>query len=235
MEARKIIIVESGGQKKKVIESGAETLGQLKADLRANNINYEGKTFFEGLSKTELTQDDSLLPRDIPRNGGTTNNLVFMLTVPQKKIKSGGMSRQEAYAKIKELGLQDTCVKKFGKNFTMCKTDDLISLINGAAQGTVATPKKEEKKEEPKPVVQQPMEETKKESKQSTPKKVEKATPEADAIRKLVDILYEEDVLDSEQADEILAVLGGGKVDGDMDNSPYTNSELDEILRGCHR
>lgn len=221
MESRKVIIVTSGGQKKQVIETGAETLAQLKADLDRAGIDYRDKTFFEGLSKTELTHDDSLLPRDIPRNGGTTNNLVFMLTTPQKKIKSGAMNRQEAYAEIKKKGLQEECIKKFGKNFTMCKTDDLISLILSAT-----------KKAEPKaePVIQQPcVEEPIREKKEVT--KDEPNTVKA--IKVLLDVLYENDVIDSEDADTVLCALTGEGANV-ADNSPYTNAELDEIIKGCN-
>lgn len=40
------------------------------------------------------------------------------------------MERKEAYAKIKELNLQEECKKKYGKNFTQCSTDNLVKLIN---------------------------------------------------------------------------------------------------------
>ena len=141
MEPRKITIVETRGQRKSVIMSSATTLAELKSDLRANGIDYDGMTFFEGTSKVELKNDASVLPHDVPYRGTTTNELVFMLTNTNKKIKSGAMSRMEAYAKIKELGLQDECQKKFGKNFTMCKTADLIALIQsngGECVDTVA-------------------------------------------------------------------------------------------------
>lgn len=39
------------------------------------------------------------------------------------------MERKEAYAKIKELNLQEECKKRYGKNFTQCKTDELVHLI----------------------------------------------------------------------------------------------------------
>lgn len=39
------------------------------------------------------------------------------------------MERKEAYAKIKELNLQEECKKKYGKNFTQCKTDELVHLV----------------------------------------------------------------------------------------------------------
>ena len=138
MEARKITVVQTKNQKKSVIMSAATTLAELKSDLRANGIDYDGMTFFEGTSKVELKNDASVLPHDVPYKGTITNELVFMLTNTNKKIRSGAvaMSRAEAYNAIKSMGLQDACVKKFGKNFTMCKTADLIALIqsNGASK-----------------------------------------------------------------------------------------------------
>nr|UVN09392.1 MAG: hypothetical protein [Bacteriophage sp.] len=162
MEARKITVVQTKNQKKSVIMSAATTLGELKADLRSNGIDYDGMTFFEGTSKTELKTDASVLPHDVPYKGTITNELVFMLTNTNKKIKSGAtaMSRTEAYNAIKSMGLQDACVKKFGKNFTMCKTADLIALVqsNGNSKPAPATPKAEA-----------PKAETKKEEKVETP------------------------------------------------------------------
>lgn len=129
METRKITVVQTKNQRKVVIMSAATTLSELKADLKSNGIDYDGMTFFEGTSKTELKTDASVLPHDVPYKGQITNELVFLLTNTNKKIKSGSMSRAEAYNAIKSMGLQDECVKKFGKNFTMCKTADLVTLI----------------------------------------------------------------------------------------------------------
>lgn len=129
MEARKITVVQTKNQKKSVIMSAATTLAELKNDLRANGIDYNGMTFFEGTSKVELKNDASVLPHDVPYKGTVTNELVFMLTNTNKKIRSGAMNRMKVYAEIKRRGLQDACLKKFGKNFTMCKTADLIALI----------------------------------------------------------------------------------------------------------
>lgn len=58
----------------------------------------------------------------------------------EKKI----MSRAEAYNAIKARGLQDECVKRFGKNFTMCKTQDLIDLLGeGSSKPAPVKEKKE--------------------------------------------------------------------------------------------
>jgi hypothetical protein len=142
MEVRKITVVQTKSQKKSVIMSAATTLAELKSDLRANDIDYDGMTFFEGTSKVELKNDASILPHDVPYKGTTTNELVFMLTNTNKKIRSGAMSRMEVYAEIKRMGLQDACLKKFGKNFTMCKTADLIELVqsNGASKPAPVAP-----------------------------------------------------------------------------------------------
>ena len=98
MEARKITIVSTKRQEKSVIMSDATTLEELKRDLDKANIDYEGMVFYEGVSKTELINNNSVLPSNIPYRGQTTNELVFMLTNPNKKIKSGAMNRKEIYA-----------------------------------------------------------------------------------------------------------------------------------------
>ena len=148
MEERRITVVSTRNQKKSVIMSAATTLAELKADLRQNGIDYEGMTFYEGTSKIELKDDNSVLPHDVPYKGQTTNELVFMLTNTNKKIRSGAaMSRADVYAAIKEKGLQGECVKRFGKNFTMCKTADLITLIyeKSASKPVPAAPTKGKK------------------------------------------------------------------------------------------
>lgn len=149
MEARKILFVMNNSSSQKSIMSGAETLGALKADMRRAGINYDNMTFYEGRTRTELKDDASVLPTNVPvaakgtTPATTTNDLVFMLTTANKKIKSGAGDRPAAYAKIKQLGLQDACKAKYGKNFTQCSTSDLEALIAGAS------PKVEPKVEAP--------------------------------------------------------------------------------------
>lgn len=134
MEFRKVTIINNKTQSQKVIQaSTATTLGELKREMREAGIEYEGMTFFEGHLRAELKDDASILPTNIPYKGQVVNDLTFLLTAPEKKIKSGAMSRTEAYNAIKARGLQDECVKRFGKNFTMCKTQDLIDLLGEGA------------------------------------------------------------------------------------------------------
>ena len=145
MEFRKVTIINNKTQSQKVIQaSAATTLGELKREMREAGIEYEGMTFFEGHLRAELKDDASILPTNIPYKGQVVNDLTFLLTAPEKKIKSGAMSRTEAYNAIKARGLQDECVKRFGKNFTMCKTQDLIDLLGeGSSKPAPVKEKKE--------------------------------------------------------------------------------------------
>lgn len=145
MEFREVTIINNKTQSQKVIQaSTATTLGELKREMREAGIEYEGMTFFEGHLRAELKDDASILPTNIPYKGQVVNDLIFLLTAPEKKIKSGAMSRAEAYNAIKARGLQDECVKRFGKNFTMCKTQDLIDLLGeGSSKPAPVKEKKE--------------------------------------------------------------------------------------------
>lgn len=141
METKKITIINSRTQSQNVINnSSATTLGELKAEMRENGIDYEGMTFFEGHMRAELIDDQSTLPTNIPYKGEIVNDLVFMLTTPDKKVKSGAMTRAEAYSAVKELGLQEECKERFGKNFTQCSTADLVKLV----ESTIASNKSKE-------------------------------------------------------------------------------------------
>ena len=218
MDVRKITVVQTKNQKKSVIMSAATTLAELKSDLRANGIDYGGMTFFEGTSKVELKNDASVLPHDVPYKGTITNELVFMLTNTNKKIRSGAvaMSRAEAYSAIKSMGLQDACVKKFGKNFTMCKTADLIALIqsNGASKPAPVAPA-------------------------SNGGECVDTVARA-AISKLVEILEDNGTIEDYEKEEVLDILGGEVAVAAAPSeeykpksaSPYSDDEIDDMFAG---
>lgn len=128
--SRKVTVLVESTQSKVVFESNATTLGELKNELRERQVRYDSDCVFkEAASKTILASDESILPSNIPWKGQVTNDLVFMVTAPQKKIRSGVMDRKEAYAKVKKLGLQGKIQEHEGKNFTQCSTAVLISYI----------------------------------------------------------------------------------------------------------
>ena len=147
MEQRKIIIVDSSSNRKVTVNTDATNFGELKRAARAAGINYEGKDWLEGLTKTSPVSDDSLLPVNVNYKGTVTNNLVYMLTNTNKRIRSG-MNRQEAYAEIKKLGLADGVKKKFGRNFTQVGTNDLIDFINKNGKKGTSTPANKSKVED---------------------------------------------------------------------------------------
>ena len=239
MEARKITVVSTRNQKKSVIMSAATTLAELKADLRQNGIDYDGMTFYEGTSKVELKDDASVLPHDVPYKGQTTNELVFMLTNTNKKIRSGAdMSRADAYAAIKANGLQEECVKRFGKNFTMCKTADLIALVNekSASKPAPAAPTKEEPVKEAPAKVEKVVETKKEESKEQSGTTECVDTKARAALSRLLTILEDNGTLEDDEAEEIEDILGG-KVDVAASEdykpssaSPYSDDEIDRMF-----
>lgn len=140
METRKITVIETKNSKKTIIETAATTLGELKRDFSEHGIDYTDMTFFEGLTKTELINNDSLLPTNVMYKGEGTNNLTIMLTNSNKKIKSGALSettpRSVVYSHIQSMGLQTQCVTRYGRNYTQVPTASLIALINDANKNT---------------------------------------------------------------------------------------------------
>ena len=243
MEARKITVVQTKNQKKSVIMSAATTLAELKSDLRANGIDYDGMTFFEGTSKVELKNDASVLPHDVPYKGTVTNELVFMLTNTNKKIRSGAatMSRAEAYSAIKSMGLQDACVKKFGKNFTMCKTADLIVLVqsNSASKPTPAAPKAEAKKGGD---VEAPVNTPKADASVASASNDNGCvdTVARAAISRLVEILEENGTIEDYEKEEVIDILGGK---AELNEAPseecepklassYSDDEVNDMFAG---
>lgn len=148
MSTKKFTVIDTRTGLKKTFDSEANTVGELKADLARLDISTEGMAIQEGLTRTELGGNDTYLPHDVPYKGGTTNNLVFRITQAEKRIKSGSV-RSDAYDQVKKLGLQNAIVAKYGKNFTMCKTAELVAEVEAAKKK--AAPKAETKKNKKEP------------------------------------------------------------------------------------
>ena len=205
MEARTITIISESGNGHKTIQSSAETLGELKRDLAQNGIDYEGKTFREGLSRTELVDDASVLPRDLEWKGAKTNNLVFTLTTANKKIRSGAMSRPEAYEAVKKAGLQDAIKAKFGKNFTQVGTADLEAFLSKKAPKVAPeAPKSEKAKAKPEAA----------------------GCPLEGKFNALVEVLVSNGTLEDYEAEEILGTVAKEAPKASKSDSPYSEAEL---------
>lgn len=223
METRKVTIINSKTQSQKIIQdSRATTLGELKQEMRERGIDYTGMTFFEGHMRAELKDDAAPLPTNIPYKGQVVNDLTFMLTAPEKKVKSGAMSRAEAYAEIKKRGLQGACVDKFGKNFTQCTTVNLISLIENNTVEAVA-PKAEKPKAE-KPIEAAP---AKKEEAPVAPEAPATGCNCSKALAILTEALYENDTIEEETYDAVMATLNGGTY---STPEKMSKKEIDEMF-----
>ena len=204
METKRFTVVDTRTNSLKTFNTTATTMGELKRDLIANGINPEGMAMQEGLSHIELdvNNDDLALPTNVPmRNSeGTTNNLVLRLTQREKKIKSG-MTRKEAYDAIKTLGLANDIAKKFGKNYTVVKTDDLVAVIEKA---------------------------NKKAAKKVTKDvNVECSCPTAEALTKLINILVNNGTISDLDGVELTEILGTNL---DTKVNEYTLSEIDQMF-----
>lgn len=207
METRKITVVSTKTQTKDVVMSKATTLGELKHDLDAAGIEYDNLVFYEGLSKTELKEDDSILPHDLSYRGNITNELVFLLTVGNKKVSSGSISeRKEAYEYIKEHDLQAQIKESLGATYSSCSTDKLLSFVNNLL-------------DEDQPC-------TEKDTNMNL----------LNAFRELVDVLYDANYIDTNDYNSIMSKFNGTHIDAPTNTkknnivSPYSDEDINKLF-----
>lgn len=148
MESRIIRITDETVSWAKQIESTAGTLGELKRELDNAGINYSGKEFHEGRSRTMLTDDQSLLPDTVMFRGNPTRELSVILMTPDKKVSSGTLSRKEINQMIVSGGLQENVKKEFGRNYTQVSSDNLTAFITKMERASGNKKKAQDKKEE---------------------------------------------------------------------------------------
>ena len=209
-------VVTANGVKK--FKSTANTVAELKADLRKNGISTENMAIQEGLTKMKFNSDSDYLPHDVPYKGTSTNNLVFRITQKEKHISSGaGTTRAELYAKVKELGLQDRIKAKFGKNFTQCKGSDLEAMIAEASCNAATPehkPKNSAKKANSKPVEQS-------DSFKSC------GDPVKDAITVLTSKIVDSGILTPEDGAAVLGLIDTALIKSDG----YSQEEIDAMFK----
>lgn len=220
MEIRKITIISTKNHSTKVINSAATTLGELKTDLNNAGIEYTDCTFFEGLTKTELKNNDAILPHDVPYKGTITNNLVFMITNASKKIKSG-IDRKSIIAEIKAKNLTELVKNTYGKNYTNCKTEDLEKILS---MNNTSTPKEAPAKKEV--------------SNKSAMKTTDLSNYVTKAeLKEVIESLLKEmenaeiDYIEDVDIDNIAII---GKVSSNNEkksDSPYSSNELDDMFK----
>lgn len=128
---RKVTILSNKGTNTKVITTLATTRGELELDMAAAGINFEGMSFFEGISKTELMDTNSTLPTNLTYKGQVTNDLVILLTVKDKKIASGlDRTRREIYKEIADNNYQEEISKIYNKSYTILPNATLNEFLD---------------------------------------------------------------------------------------------------------
>lgn len=133
MEARTIWILDRATNTHVKIITDATTFGELKQAAKAAGVHYEGKDWLERISQQSPLSDESILPTNLPWQGKVTNDLVFVLTDTNKKIKSG-LGRNEILEKVRDLGLQQELKLKYGKPYTNISNDILLKEVEEAEE-----------------------------------------------------------------------------------------------------
>lgn len=126
---REIQVIANSQNRNETYMSNAETLGELKAELIEKGYQVDEMDIKEGKSRTDLRDELTPLPSNFMYKGVETSDLVIMITPRNTKIKSGMLTRQELYAKVKEYGLQDTIKNEYGKNFTQVGNQELACAV----------------------------------------------------------------------------------------------------------
>lgn len=222
METRKITIISTKNHSTKVINSAATTLGELKTDLNNAGIEYTDCTFFEGLTKTELKNNDAILPHDVPYKGTITNNLVFMITNASKKIKSGA-DRKSIIAEIKAKNLTEVVKNTYGKNYTNCKTEDLEKILS---MNNTSTPKEAPAKKE---VSNNPAIKTTDLSSYVTKAELKEVIESLLEEMENAEVDYVEDVDIDNIA--IIGKVSSSNSGEEKSDSPYSSNELDDMFK----
>ena len=220
METRKITIISTKNHSTNVINSAATTLGELKNDLDNAGIGYTDCTFFEGLTKTELKNNDAILPHDVPYKGTITNNLVFMITNASKKIKSGA-DRKSIIAEIKAKNLTEVVKNTYGKNYTNCKTEDLEKILS---MNNTSTPKEAPAKKE---VSNKPAMKTTNLSSYVT--KAELREVIKSLLKETEKVGYVKDIDIDNIA--IIGDVSSNNSEEEKSDSPYSSNELDDMFK----
>lgn len=208
-------VIDTRTNSKKVFESQATTLGELKVELHNLGISTEDMSIQEGLTKTELLNDESILPTQVNFRGTVTDNLVFRITRTNEKTASGAISRHEIYNLIETMNLAGKVLEKFSKNFTNVSNEDLLMLIS------------EENAKDEKELIK--------------PQKVETKMfhiEDEDALKnlyivvtRLLNILWGHNCLDDDEY-RVLDTMLKTNSSTTSDKSPYSSEDINDMFKG---
>ena len=210
METRNVIIINSKTQTQTRFQSSATTLRELKQEATNNGVDIEGLTWFEGHLRAELIDDNAVLPTSVNYRGRETTDLTFMLSVPNKKIKSG-VDRKELFNKIKAFNATDACYTHYNKHYTRCSNAELQHIIdlyekevqNSVQEETVVAPES------------------------SSDNTSNASTDTASlSVKRMAEILYSNCVINLSEYKEITAIIGIHTVSA----KDMSTDEIDEMF-----
>ena len=205
-----MIIINSKTQTQTRFQSSATTLRELKQEATNNGVDIEGLTWFEGHLRAELIDDNAVLPTSVNYRGRETTDLTFMLSVPNKKIKSG-VDRKELFNKIKAFNATDACYTHYNKHYTRCSNAELQHIIdlyekevqNSVQEETVVAPES------------------------SSDNTSNASTDTASlAVKRMAEILYSNCVINLSEYKEITAIIGIHTVSA----KDMSTDEIDEMF-----
>ncbi len=81
----KVTVHQTRGSQTVVVETNAKTWGELKEDLKNNNVDPNGMTAIVGENKMTLDLASALLPKGITVGSIVTDNFTLFLTPKTQK------------------------------------------------------------------------------------------------------------------------------------------------------
>lgn len=129
---RKVTVFSTKGQKQTIVETSANTWGELKADLTAKGIQHDGMQAVVRETKGILKLDGAVLPKGLTVGDAVTDDFVLFLS-PSKQTAGSINVESASYRELKEfiknerVNNQDA-VDFFG-DYTHSTTEDLRASV----------------------------------------------------------------------------------------------------------
>lgn len=127
----KVRIFSTVGQRDQIIESTANTWGELKKDLDANGIKHDGMQVVVRETKGILKLDGAVLPKGLTAGDKVTDDITLFLS-PSKQKAGSEMSYAECRSFIKEKRASAKYgaeAKEFFGDYTHESTDSLQEMV----------------------------------------------------------------------------------------------------------
>lgn len=132
METRKVLIWNTKGQTRKVVETSATTFGKLMADA-GMSIDFSSYRIVEGNSMITFDNTEAVLPETVKTAEGIVTKDLTIVISPSKKINSGGLSvvRDTLYTEVRGFVEQyGEYASAYFKGYTNLSNADIQEKLN---------------------------------------------------------------------------------------------------------